>query len=109
MCHPTPAVPWRFRAQLVCGERIHDVDIDLRAGATSPRGAVRRGLDDPLLDDPAVRATPEYAAWRTFARLPFAARTADELILGDARYAPRPARAWCNLGLPLPAPARDDH
>jgi membrane-bound metal-dependent hydrolase YbcI (DUF457 family) len=104
VCHPTPVLPWRFHALLACGDTIVDVDIDLRSGVVSPRASVARGLDDPALAHPAVTSTPEFAAWRAFARLPFAARSADgrELILGDARYAPRPEKAWCNLGVELP-------
>ncbi len=107
VCHPTPVLPWRFHALVVTGGWIHDVDIDLRSGATSLRTSVERNLDDPALGDPAVTRTPEYEAWRTFARLPFAARAQVDargpgLILGDARYAPRPEPAWCNLVVPLP-------
>lgn len=113
VCHPTPVLPWRFHALVVAGPRIHDVDVDLRTGEVGLRTSVERNLDDPLLGDPAVTRTPEYVAWRTFARLPFTARAEvdreDEppgarvpaLILGDARYAPRPAEAWCNLAVPL--------
>lgn len=102
VCHPTPMTPWRFRALIPAGAWIVDLDVDLRTGDVTPRGGVRRGLDDPLLSTPAVQETPEYHAWRCFARLPFAARTDDLLILGDARYAPQPERAWCNLAVPLP-------
>ncbi|MCO5170281.1 MAG: metal-dependent hydrolase [Planctomycetes bacterium] len=102
VCHPTPMTPWRFRALVATGPWIFDLDVDLRAGEVAPRGGVRRGLDDPLLAHPDVVGSPEHHAWRCFARLPFAARTDDLLILGDARYAPRPERAWCNLAVPLP-------
>lgn len=104
VCHPTPVLPWRFHALLACADRVIDVDIDLRADSVSVRTSILRGLDDPALARPEVTSTPEFAAWRCFARLPFAARSADgeELILGDARYAPRPEKAWCNLAVKLP-------
>lgn len=112
--HPTPVIPWRFHALVVTGGTIHDVDLDLRTGEARRRTSLERNLDDPLLRHPAVTGTPEHAAWRTFARLPFTARAelaldprapdarTPVLILGDARYAPRPEPAWCNLVVPLP-------
>lgn len=105
VCHPTLAIPWRFYAVVADEATVRRVDVDVAAGVAAVRSEVLpRGLDDPAVA--AAADTYAHHAWRVFARIPFAARAGDVLILGDARYLPRPRRGWCNLAVPLP-PARE--
>ncbi len=109
VAQPGPAVPWRFEVQVATPTAVRRVDVDLLAGRVGWAGVpLLRGLDDPALA--AVQDTPEHAAWRAFARLPFAGRHLerdDALILGDARYLPIALPGWCNLEVPLgPEPPR---
>jgi inner membrane protein len=61
------------------------------------------------LDDPSVRAvagTREAAAWRDFARLPWArvepVGSQVDVVLADGRYDRGGAYGWCTLVVPLP-------
>ncbi|MBL4845767.1 MAG: metal-dependent hydrolase [Planctomycetes bacterium] len=106
--HPAPAIPWRFSALVATQEEVYSVSVDL----FEPRIWVD---PDPLprrLDHPGLRrveGTREHVAWKSFARIPFVSelrpRPGEDLrlLLGDARYLPRPVEGWCNLAVtPLP-------
>ena len=75
--HPGFALPWRFRSVLASETQLYELDLDL-LDDSPPRvrpGLLRR-LDHPAL--PGVADTPEYAAWRSFARIPFVAELEPE-------------------------------
>lgn len=129
--HPGFALPWRFRAVLASEREVYALELDL-SDPSPPRveRLISRNLEHP--DLPSVSDSPEYAAWRSFARIPFVAELPPEearlaptgpqlrgpgaapsspapararrLVLGDARYAPRPSAEWPNLVVsPQPA------
>lgn len=98
--HPRPLAPWRFVALVETDERFRYVGVDFARGVVEPRLDVERRVVDPALDS--IRDTRAYRAWRFFARHPFVARDGDRLILGDARYNPRPVVDWCSMGVPIP-------
>jgi hypothetical protein len=100
MASPLPLTPFRRLVLLASDREVRFVGVDVLAGLARPPARtqrVMRNLDDPALAS--VAGTPEYAAWRCFARFPFVARdaTGRRLILGDARYDPSPTPGWCNL------------
>lgn len=106
--HPGFGVPWRLRSVVATERALTLVEVDLLSGTTALGPTLARNLADPAL--PALAETYEHRAWRSFARLPFVARTlSGHLVLGDGRYslrdersAARPEAEWCNLVVPLP-------
>lgn len=106
--HPGPAIPWRFDARVATREAVYRADVDLLGEVVIAPGALPRDLDHPGLS--AVAGTREHVAWLSFARIPFVAQLSGPgepllLLLGDARYVPRPEPAWCNLEARPPAEA----
>ncbi len=94
-CSPQPGIPWRFKVMLETDREIHTIQVNLRQDKVSSTTVLERRLGDP--DLVGLRNTPEYRAWRSFARHPFVARQGGRLILGDARFDPRPRSSWCNI------------
>jgi inner membrane protein len=105
-CHPAAGVPWRFRVVVDVGTRLHAVDVDLRRDRLAEASSLDTGRELPALSLPEVQASPEYRAWRVFARHPYAAILDGVLVLGDGRYSSQPEDAWCNFLVPLPGAPR---
>ena len=100
---PQPMIPWRF--DVVAGDRsaLRRIRVDLLAGTTRATNTIVRNLDDPVLRRPEIVETPEYEAWRRFARHPYAAADAEgRLVLGDARYEMRPVLTFCSFRFAMP-------
>lgn len=101
--HPRPAIPWRFDALVQTETAVHRAAVNLLSGVVGPTRSLATNLDDPLLSR--VRDTYAHEVWRDFARHPFVARDDDgSLILGDARYQPKPVVDWCNISVAVPDP-----
>jgi len=93
---PLPAVPWRHECLVVHEGHVRRVRVDLLTGATSFGPPLAQRLDDPVLER--VRMTQRLRAWRTFARVPYVARSGTTVIVGDLRYGYAPAeRDWSSL------------
>lgn len=101
-CQPAPAIPWCFTAVVDSAGALHRVEVNLRTGRSAFVRSLPKNLEHPAVSLDAVRTTPEYRAWRTFARNPFVGEHQGMLVLGDGRYSSRAEDAWCNLVLPLP-------
>ncbi|MEZ6188730.1 MAG: metal-dependent hydrolase [Planctomycetota bacterium] len=103
--HPQPAAPWRQRAVVSTPERTYVLEVNLWTGELEELESLERRLDHPLLGYYVATQhdTPEYLAWRCFAREPFVAEIASRtLVLGDARYVSEPTDAWCNVVIDVP-------
>ncbi len=97
---PTPGQPWRYRIALADSTHVYWLRVNLLRRRVHTQLELERGLDDPRLAD--ARHSEQYRVWQLFARLPFAARNGEGLVLGDARYSPQPEASWCNFLVPLP-------
>ncbi|MEM7201444.1 MAG: metal-dependent hydrolase [Planctomycetota bacterium] len=93
-----PCVPWRYGMLAQTEHRFYRLDLDVLRGTAVLEGWQERHLDDPGIER--ARDTPEYHAWRVFARHPFAGRWQGDLILGDGRYARDARPSWSNLRVP---------
>lgn len=85
-------------------QAVYRHEFSIRSG---PGGAVRlaKRLEDPLVCT--LEGTPEYRAWRYFARHPVAAVARNgygrRLYLLDARYGVFPARGFSGFAIDIPA------
>jgi inner membrane protein len=97
---PGPVCPWRRQVIVEEPRGYTLIAYDAFTGDQTFI-SIGKNLDDPALAK--LQGTRAFEAWRSFARHPFVARTNHHtLILGDARYDPRPEPSWCNIEVPLP-------
>jgi len=107
---PSIADPTRWSIALRDGVTVRWEQVGLDGKAAAGEGRARRGTVASQLDDPRAvlaSAKPEAAAWRSFARLPWAWIEEEEdggalVHLADARYATeRDPEAWCVITVAL--------
>jgi inner membrane protein len=98
--HPEPGVPWRYTVLADSGATIARFEVDVLRGIVARGAGFETHRDDPALA--AVRETPEYRAWRFFARHPVVDRDATGLTLGDARYRLWPRPDWTAMHVKTP-------
>ena len=99
--NPVPGTPWRYEILLQTDSSIKQYSVNLIGGTVTPTQSWDVKKCQEFL--PQVADTPEYNAWRVFARHPVCSHGDGFLRLGDARYKTTSRGDWSELRAPLPA------
>ena len=99
--NPVPVIPWRREVIIETRRTIHQISVNALTGRVVGTSRRPRNLDAPELSH--ISDTPQFIAWRSFARHPIVERRSGRLVLGDARYQlTRRRRDWSALEVRVP-------
>jgi len=97
--NPVPAVPWRYEVIAYTQTSAEQISVNLIKGTAERHKQINPRLDHPGLAE--ISETPEYKAWRAFARFPVVTERNAALVLGDLRYRLTDRADWSEQSVPL--------